>query len=48
MRGMSLGLLKGNIDQVSGVLQVTWVQPRVLDQQQLQDVAQQLAGWAAR
>ena len=31
MRGLSLGLIKGSIDQVEASVRVTWVQPRVMD-----------------
>ena len=35
MRALSLGLVKGSIDQVAGAVSVTWVQPRVLDRGQV-------------
>merc|ERR1712154_734533 len=31
MKALSQGLVKGRIDQVSAVVHLTWVQPRVLD-----------------
>ena len=35
MRALSLGLVKGTIDQVDGKVNITWVQPRVLDKKQV-------------
>ena len=35
MKGLAQGLVKGAIDQVSGVVHMTWVQPRVLNKQQV-------------
>lgn len=48
MRAMSLGLIKGSLDEVDGLLLVTWVQPRVLDKAQLSDVSKQLGLWVDR
>jgi len=48
MRAMSLGLIKGSMDQVDQIVSITWVQPRVLDKQQLSVLSQQLEGWTAR
>ncbi len=48
MRAMSLGLIRGSIDQVGELLQVSWVQPRVLDPHQLGEVGQQLGAWMNR
>ncbi len=31
MRALSLGLVKGSIDQIDRKIFVSWVQPRVLD-----------------
>lgn len=35
MKALSLGLVKGSIDQVQQKVHMTWVQPRVLDRQQV-------------
>jgi 26S proteasome regulatory subunit N9 len=48
MRAMSLGLMKGSIDQVAQTLTVTWVMPRVLDQRQLASVRQRLEAWGEK
>ncbi len=42
---MSLGLIRGSIDQVDGTVSVTWVQPRVLDRDQLALLNDQLSTW---
>lgn len=48
MRAMSLGLIKGIIDGVEEVVNVTWVQPRVLDKGQLNLLHDQLGAWTER
>ncbi len=35
MKALSVGLIKGNIDEVDQKVHMTWVQPRVLDLQQV-------------
>jgi hypothetical protein len=45
---MSLGLVKGIIDGVEEVVNVTWVQPRVLDKGQLNLLHDQLGTWTER
>ncbi|TYZ57913.1 hypothetical protein PybrP1_006214 [[Pythium] brassicae (nom. inval.)] len=45
MRALSCGLLKGAIDQVAELVRVSWVQPRVLDGAQLQELVNRLDGW---
>lgn len=39
MKALSVGLIKGNIDEVDQKVQMTWVQPRVLDLQQVNTYA---------
>lgn len=46
MRALSLGLIKGSMDQVEGTVDVTWVMPRVLDNEQLKDLAGRFGEWA--
>lgn len=38
MKALSVGLIKGNIDEVDQRVQMTWVQPRVLDLNQVRAV----------
>ena len=38
MKCLSKGLVKGQIDQVSETVDLTWVQPRVLDKEQLKTI----------
>jgi 26S proteasome regulatory subunit N9 len=46
MKALSLKLVKGEIDQVEQKVQFTWVQPRVLDIQQVSGLRDRLATWA--
>ncbi|KAJ8874120.1 hypothetical protein PR048_024961 [Dryococelus australis] len=45
MKGLAQGLVKGAIDQVNGTVHITWVQPRVLDKQQISSMVQRLDSW---
>ena len=45
MKALSKGLIKGQIDQVSESVSVTWVQPRVLNKQQLCSLQSKLDVW---
>ncbi|RLN65825.1 hypothetical protein BBJ28_00012081 [Nothophytophthora sp. Chile5] len=45
MRALSCKLIKGSIDQVDGIVRVSWVQPRVLDDSQLQELVNRLDDW---
>jgi 26S proteasome regulatory subunit N9 len=47
MKALAQGLVRGAIDQVSGVVNMTWVQPRVLNQSQVAAMAQTLDTWMA-
>ena len=38
MKALSKGLVKGQIDQVGNTINLTWVQPRVLDKDQLKTI----------
>ncbi|KAG4099627.1 PCI-domain-containing protein [Neocallimastix lanati (nom. inval.)] len=45
MKAFSLGILKGKIDQVDKIVMVTWVQPRVLDLEQINSLKLRLDDW---
>ncbi|KAI1175314.1 hypothetical protein F4777DRAFT_337175 [Nemania sp. FL0916] len=45
MRALSLGLVRGTIDQVDQVVNFTWVQPRILDMGQIASMSQRLGEW---
>mmetsp|Transcript_7767 Transcript_7767/g.12546 ORF Transcript_7767/g.12546 Transcript_7767/m.12546 type:complete len:392 (-) Transcript_7767:65-1240(-) len=45
MKAMSKGLIKGKIDQVEGMVHISWLKPRVLDREQLATVKDKLALW---
>lgn len=46
MKALSLGLLKGKLDEIDKMIQVTWVQPRVLDKNQISVMKERLNEWA--
>jgi 26S proteasome regulatory subunit N9 len=45
MKAMSLGLVKGSIDQVDELVRITWVQPRSLDKDRLRVMKNKLSKW---
>lgn len=45
MRALALDLVKGSIDQVEQTATLTWVQPRVLDKNQISLMAGRVNGW---
>jgi 26S proteasome regulatory subunit N9 len=45
MKALSLGLLRGTIDQVDEVAHITWVQPKVLDMKQIGNMRERLLNW---
>ncbi|TPX52139.1 hypothetical protein SeMB42_g01633 [Synchytrium endobioticum] len=47
MKALSLGLIKGKIDEVDQVVEISWVQPRVLDKNQIDTIAARLAEWSS-
>lgn len=45
MKALAQGLVRGFIDQVAGEVNMTWVQPRVLNKQQVVGMASTLDTW---
>ena len=45
MKALAQGLVRGAIDQVSGVVNMSWVQPRVLNREQVAAMAITLDTW---
>ncbi|EAN31644.2 PCI domain protein [Theileria parva strain Muguga] len=45
LKALGCNLIQGHIDQTQGTIQVTWVQPRILDTNKLELVRQKLKGW---
>lgn len=45
MKALAQDLVHGAIDQVAGIVNMTWVQPRVLDRTQISGMVQQLEHW---
>ncbi len=45
MKALSLGLLRGSIDQVDEVARINWVQPKVLDMNQIDGMRRRLQQW---
>lgn len=48
MRALSLGLVKGSIDQIDKKIFVNWVQPRVLDLNQIKNMSSRLDVWSTQ
>ncbi|KAH7378792.1 hypothetical protein BKA66DRAFT_421179 [Pyrenochaeta sp. MPI-SDFR-AT-0127] len=47
MKALSLGLLRGQIDQVAEIARINWVQPKVLDMKQIESMRSRLKEWDA-
>lgn len=45
MKALSLGLIKGSIDQVAQIAKINWVQPKVLDMKQIEGMRNRLKEW---
>jgi 26S proteasome regulatory subunit N9 len=48
MRAMSLGLIRGSIDEVDQLVHVTFIKPRVLSAVQIASLRDRTAGWAEK
>ena len=48
MKALSLGLIKGSIDQISSTVSVSWVMPRVLSPDQVKALAGRLGEWGEK
>lgn len=48
MKAFSLGLVRGTMDEVDRTANITWVQPRVLDNAQLGLLVDSLDRWMDR
>jgi 26S proteasome regulatory subunit N9 len=46
MKALSLGLLRGSIDQVAEVARISWVQPKVLDRPGIEGMKTRLREWS--
>jgi len=46
MKALSLGLIRGSLDQIDSTVDITWVQPRVLEESQLDTLAEQFDQWS--
>lgn len=45
MKAFSIGLLRGSIDQVSRLVSITWLQPRILDKEQVRTMRAKVSQW---
>ena len=45
IKALSLSLIKGHIDQVEGLLYVTWIQPKYLEKEKIAVLAERLDIW---
>jgi 26S proteasome regulatory subunit N9 len=45
IKTMSLGLVKGVIDQVDQIVRISWVKPRVLPKDKIKIMSDKLARW---
>ena len=45
MKAMALGLIRGEIDEVDQVVSISWLQPRVLDEQRIELLNKRMTDW---
>lgn len=48
MKAMCENLIKGQIDEVSGVVAITWVKPRILDKVRIELMRERMDEWSGR
>ncbi|CAB3992646.1 26S proteasome non-ATPase regulatory subunit 13-like [Paramuricea clavata] len=48
MKALSIGLIKGSINEVNKMVQISWVQPRVLDRKQISSMKDRLSEWCEK
>jgi len=48
MRALSLGLIKGKINEVQQSINVTWVQPKVLNMEQVKAMEGAMEEWSQK
>lgn len=48
MKAMSVGLMKGVIDQVEETVSVTWINPRMVEKRQYGLLRDQIVNWQAK
>lgn len=46
MKALSLGLIRGTIDQVDQIVRITWMQGRVLDRKGVEGMRDKLQSWS--
>ncbi|KAK2198258.1 bifunctional 26S Proteasome non-ATPase regulatory subunit 13/Proteasome component (PCI) domain [Babesia duncani] len=46
LKALARGLIKGHIDQIEGIINVSWVQPRILDINKLDVLNKRIQEWA--
>lgn len=47
MRALSLGLIRGSIDQVNEQVTISWVQPRTLSREQIGKMKERMTSWSS-
>lgn len=48
MKALSLGLIRGYIDEIEKILVVNWVQPKFLDKERISILAERIDGWISK
>merc|ERR1712130_324150 len=48
LRALAYELIRGKIDEVAQVIHVTWVQPRVLDKDQIMQLKSKVSSWLSK